>query len=89
MPAYDATGVLYAALGRAIAAAGGSLSARSAVIAEVARTWGFDGTTGRLGFDPSGDTTNRVISIFEAPGQEPRAAWRLADTVDHSARLPY
>ena len=65
------------------------LSARSAVIAELARTSGFDGTAGRLGFDPSGDTTNRVTSIFEAPGQDPRAAWRLAGAADYSARLPY
>jgi hypothetical protein len=43
----------------------------------------------RLGFDPSGDTTNRVLSIFEAPGPDPSAAWRLAGTVDYSAALPY
>ena len=89
MPAYDATGVLYAALGRRSRPPAALLPARSAVIAELARTSGFDGTTGRLGFDPSGDTTNRVISIFEAPGQDPRAAWRLAGAADHSARLPY
>ena len=89
MGAYDATGVLYAALGRRSRPPAALLPARSAVIAEVARTWGFDGTTNRMVFDPSGDTTNRLISIFEAPGQEPRAAWRLAGAVDHSARLPY
>jgi len=89
MPAYDAAAVLYAALERAINAAGGSLPTRAAVIAELARTSGFAGTTGTLGFDASGDTTNRVISIFEAPGPDPRMAWRLAGTVDYSARLPY
>ncbi|HEY6174601.1 MAG TPA: hypothetical protein VIX73_09170, partial [Kofleriaceae bacterium] len=89
MPAYDATAVLYAAIGRAINAAGGGLPTRTDVIAELARTSGFDGTTGTLGFDASGDATSRVISIFEATGPAPGGAWRLAGMVDYSARLPY
>jgi branched-chain amino acid transport system substrate-binding protein len=89
MPAYDATAILYAALGRAISTAGGSLPSRAAVVAELARTSGFDGTTGRLGFDGAGDTTNRVISIYEAPGSDLKAAWTLTGTVDYSAHLPY
>jgi branched-chain amino acid transport system substrate-binding protein len=89
MPAYDATAVLYAAIGRAINTGGGGLPTRATVIAELARTSGFDGTTGTLGFDASGDATSRVISIFEAPGTDPRGAWKLAGTVDYSARLPY
>jgi branched-chain amino acid transport system substrate-binding protein len=89
MPAYDATAILYAALERAISADGGSLPSRSAVVEELAKTSGFEGTTGRLGFDPAGDTTNRVISIYAAPGSNLKAAWPLAGTVDYSARLPY
>ena len=89
MPAYDATAVLYAAIGRAINAAGGGLPTRTDVIAELARTSGFDGITGTLGFDASGDATSRVISIFEATGPDPGGAWRLAGMVDYSARLPY
>jgi branched-chain amino acid transport system substrate-binding protein len=89
MPAYDATAILYAALERAITAAGGRLPARTAVISELARTSGFAGTTGTLGFDAAGDTTNRVVSIFQAPGPDPGAAWPLAATIDYSARLPY
>ena len=89
MPAYDATAILYAAIERAISAAGGSLPSRSAVVGELARTSGFAGTTGVLGFDPAGDTTNRVISILRAPGSDLKATWTLAGTVDYSARLPY
>jgi len=90
MLAYDATAVLYAALDRAIFAAGGAPPSRAQVISELARTSGLPGATGVLGFDPNGDTTNRVITIFEAPGSDNhRAPWRLAGTIDYSAHLPY
>jgi branched-chain amino acid transport system substrate-binding protein len=86
--AYDATAILYAALHWAIRAAGGHLPDRGTVISELAQTSGFAGATGSLGFDAAGDTTNRVVSIFEA-GSGPRSPWKLVDTVDYSARLPY
>jgi branched-chain amino acid transport system substrate-binding protein len=87
--AYDATAILYAALDRAIQAAGGQLPDRPGVITEVARTSGLVGVTGTLGFDSSGDTTNRIVSMFTAPGSDPGAPWKLVDAVDYSARLPY
>jgi len=87
--AYDATAVLYAALDRAIRGSGGELPSRPRVVSAVAETSGLAGATGNLGFDASGDTTNRVISIFEAPGPDARAAWKPAGMVDYSARLPY
>jgi branched-chain amino acid transport system substrate-binding protein len=89
MLAYDSAAALYAALNRAILASGGGLPTRDSVRAELARTIGLDGVTGEVGFDASGDTTNRVVSIFEAPGADPRAAWKLVGSVDYSARLPY
>ena len=89
MLAYDATEVLYAALDKAIFAAGGGPPSRAEVISELAGTSGLPGTTGAIGFDPNGDTTNRVISIFESTGSDTRAPWRLAGTVDYSAHLPY
>lgn len=89
MVAYDATAVLYAAVDRAIKASGGSAPSRQAVVTSLAQTSGLAGATGDLGFDPAGDTTNRVVSVFEAPGPDPRAPWRPAGTVDYSARLPY
>ena len=87
--AYDATAVLYAALDNAIRDARGNLPDRASVISALAGTSGLAGATGNLGFDASGDTTNRVISIFEATGSDPRAPWKLVDTVDYSAQLPY
>jgi branched-chain amino acid transport system substrate-binding protein len=87
--AYDATAVLYAALDRAIRAARGRLPARADVTQEVARTSDLAGATGALGFDPAGDTTNRIVSIYRPAGIDPRAPWKLVDSVDYRARLPY
>lgn len=87
--AYDATAVLYAAIAQAVKAAAGARPERSAVTAQVATTSGLEGVTGNLGFDPAGDTTNRVVSVFESSGPDPRARWTLAEAVDYSAKLPY
>ena len=87
--AYDATAILYAALDTAIRHAGGRLPERAGVISALAKISGLAGATGNLGFDASGDTTNRVVSIFEATGSDPRIPWKLVDTVDYSAHLPY
>ncbi|HKC18036.1 MAG TPA: hypothetical protein VKE27_00255, partial [Candidatus Dormibacteraeota bacterium] len=87
--AYDATAVLYAAIDQAIRAAGGSAPDREAVTAQVAETSQLAGASGSLGFDAAGDTTNRVLSIFETPGSDPRASWKIVDAVDYSAHLPY
>jgi branched-chain amino acid transport system substrate-binding protein len=89
MLAYDATAIVYAALDRAIQAAGAGMPARGAVLAQVAQTSGLAGVTGQLGFDPAGDTTNRVLTVLEAPAGEARSPWKVAATIDYSARLPY
>ncbi len=87
--AYDATGVLYDALDRAIKAAAGKLPTREAVVAQLAATTAFPGVAGAFGFDAGGDTTNRVVSVFEATGADPAAAWRWVTAVDYSTKLPY
>jgi branched-chain amino acid transport system substrate-binding protein len=87
--AYDATAVLYDALGRAIKAAGGKLPKREDVVAMLAATTAFQGAAGTFGFDAAGDTTHRVISIYEATSPDPGAPWRWVKEVDYSARLPY
>jgi branched-chain amino acid transport system substrate-binding protein len=86
--AYDAAAVLYGALDQAIADAGGAIPERAAVTARVAETSGFSGASGTLGFDAEGDTTNRVVSVFQA-GVDPRSPWKLAESVDYSAKRPY
>ena len=87
--AYDATAILYAALDRAIRDAQGDLPQRLKVTQDLGQVSGLAGLTGNLGFDGSGDTTNRVISVFESGSTDPRTPWKLAGTVDYSTRLPY
>ena len=89
MAAYDATAVDYAAIGRAIRAAGGGEPVRGNVISQLSVTSGFAGATGTIGFDPAGDTTNRLVSIYEPAGADPSLPWKLVDAVDYSAALPY
>ena len=89
MLAYDAAAVLYAAIDRAIQARPGALPARTDVLAQVAQTSGLAGVTGVLGFDPNGDTTDRVITVFEAPSAGERAPWKAAGKIDYGVRLPY
>ena len=89
IPAYDAAGVVYDALDRAIKAAGANMPARDSVVAELAATTAFSGTTGVFGFDAQGDTTLRLVSIFHPSGPDPDEPWDWVATVDYSARLPY
>jgi branched-chain amino acid transport system substrate-binding protein len=87
--AYDATAVLYDALDRAIKAAGGKLPARQDVVAQLAATQAFPGVTGPFGFDADGDTTHRVVSVFESTSSDPATPWSWAGALDYSAKLPY
>jgi branched-chain amino acid transport system substrate-binding protein len=87
--AFDATGILYEAIDRAIRAGGGALPGRSAVVAQVAATIGYQGATGTIGFDPAGDTTLRVVSIYEPAAPDPAAGWNWIHAIDYSAALPY
>jgi branched-chain amino acid transport system substrate-binding protein len=87
--AYDATAVLYDALGRAIRSAADKLPARQDVVAQLAATATFQGVSGTVGFDAAGDTTNRVVSVVEATSSDPAAGWRWVGAVDYSSKLPY
>ncbi len=87
--AYDATGIVYDALDRAIKAAGGSIPIRDDVVAQLASTTKFHGATGTFGFDSAGDTTLRAVSIFKPAASKPMTAWTWVATVDYSVTLPY
>ncbi len=89
IPAYDSTAILYGAVDRAITAAGGKLPARDGVVAQVAATAGFAGASGTFGFDAAGDTTLRVVSVFESRSSDPSLPWSFVRAVDYSAALPY
>src|SRR6202011_555867 len=89
MAAYDSAGVLYAAIARAIKAAGGTLPARDSVVTEMAATTAFPGATGTFGFDTAGDTSLRVVSVFESRSSDPAKPWPWVAAVDYTAALPY
>ena len=89
MLAYDATAVLYDAIDRAIKGAGGKLPARADVVTKLAATTAFAGVTGTFGFDAAGDTTHRIVSVYEATSSDPAAPWPWVGAVDYSAKLPY
>jgi branched-chain amino acid transport system substrate-binding protein len=87
--AYDAAGVLYDALDRAIKVAGGNVPYRDTVLNQLAATTAYSGATGVFGFDLDGDTTLRLVSIFKPAGIDPRSGWKWVDTVSYTAALPY
>ena len=87
--AYDATGVMYDAIDRAIKASGGKLPARDTVVAALAVTTSFQGALGTFGFDSAGDVNLRIVSIFEATGTDPQTPWTWVHAVDYSVTLPY
>jgi branched-chain amino acid transport system substrate-binding protein len=86
---YDAAGVLYDALHRAIKATAGKRPARETVVAALSVTSAFSGAMGTFGFDQAGDTTLRMVSVFEATGSNPQVPWSWVYGVDYSAALPY
>jgi branched-chain amino acid transport system substrate-binding protein len=65
MQAYDAANALMAAIGRAITDAGGNVPTREQVRAEMAKTKGFVGVIGTYDFDANGDTSLKIVSIYE------------------------
>jgi len=87
--AYDSAGVLYSAIDGAIKAAGGKVPTRDSVVAQLAMTSAFAGAGGTFGFDQSGDTTNRLVTVFESRSTDPSAPWALITAVDYSVTLPY
>jgi branched-chain amino acid transport system substrate-binding protein len=87
--AYDATGAVYDALDRAIKASAGNLPARDSVVAELAATRAYSGAAGVFGFDPEGDTTLRLLSIFRPVSADLDSGWSWVSTIDYSAALPY
>jgi len=87
--AYDAAAVVYDALDRAIKAAGGQAPPRGNVISQLSATRDFDGVTGVFGFDAGGDSTRRVITVYESQPEAPRGPWKRVGSVDYTGALPY
>jgi branched-chain amino acid transport system substrate-binding protein len=87
--AYDAAAVVYDALDRAIKAAGGQAPPRGNVISQLSVTHDFDGAIGVFGFDANGDSTRRVITVYEPQTSAPRGPWKRVGSVDYTGALPY
>jgi branched-chain amino acid transport system substrate-binding protein len=63
--AYDAANIIIAGISRAIDDAGGSTPSRDQVRSEIAKTQGFKGAIGTTTFDANGDTTLKIITIYQ------------------------
>jgi branched-chain amino acid transport system substrate-binding protein len=68
---YSASGyvsamVLIRAAAAAVKADGAKMPTRAQVLAQIRSTKQFDSIIGKFAFDSNGDTTNRIISIYEA-----------------------
>src|ERR1700737_1158575 len=63
--AYDSANIIIAAISRAIDDAGGNMPSRTQVTAQVAKTQSFHGTIGTTSFDENGDTSLKIITVYQ------------------------
>jgi branched-chain amino acid transport system substrate-binding protein len=82
MVAYDAAGVIVAAIDRAIKANSGNMPTRDAVRAQVAATAGYAGVTGTIGFNAAGDNSAEIVSLYEDKSTDPNADWAYIKAYD-------
>jgi branched-chain amino acid transport system substrate-binding protein len=65
LPGFDATNILIAAISRAIDDAGGRVPTRDQVLNQVGKTRGFPGVMGQMSFDTGGDTSLKLVSVYQ------------------------
>ena len=65
LQAFDATNLLLQAIAKAIDDAGGNRPARQQVLTQVANTTAYSGLMGTMGFDKAGDTTLKLVIIYQ------------------------
>jgi branched-chain amino acid transport system substrate-binding protein len=82
MVAYDCAGVIVAAIDRAIKANNGNMPTRDAVRTQIAATSGYAGVTGTIGFNPAGDNSAEIVSLYEDKSTDPNAAWAYIRAYD-------
>ena len=85
MVAYDATGVIVAAIDKAIKANNGNMPTRDAVRSAIAATQGYSGVTGTIGFDQNGDNAAKIVSLYEDMSTDPTADWKFIKAFDFGA----
>lgn len=81
MPAYDSAKILVAAIDKAIKANGGNMPTRQQVLDQMYKT-DYSGVLGHTSFDPLGDTTNKVITIYSVKAAT--TGWEVVSTVNVS-----
>lgn len=87
IPAYDAAGVIMAAIKKVLDKNNGNWpsdvsQAREQVRAAVAQTSNYSGAMGTFSFDNNGDTSAKVVSIYEDNSTDPNADWPFKSAVD-------
>ena len=78
LPAYDATRLLVAGIGRAIDDAGGALPTRDQVLKQVSATRDYRGAMGAMGFDARGDTNLKLLTAYQWLGANDAAGQFVA-----------
>jgi branched-chain amino acid transport system substrate-binding protein len=84
MPAYDCAQVLFAAIHKAIQANGGNMPSRQQVLDQMSKT-DYTGALGHTSFDDKGDTTNKVVTVYEAKGSP--VDWASVKAFDYTNGL--
>ena len=84
MPAYDCTQIIIAAIHRAIQANGGNMPTRQQVLDQMSKT-DYTGALGHTSFDDKGDTTNKVVTVYEAKGSP--VDWASVKAFDYTNGL--
>lgn len=83
---YDSTGIVLAALERAIEANGGTLPTREQLTAEVRATENYEGLTGTITFDDNGDPEVSNYYVLQVQSADP-ALWS-ENTVISTIEIP-
>ena len=78
MPAYDCAKILIAAIDKAIKANNGNMPSRQQVLDQMKNT-DYTGVLGHTSFDANGDTTNKVITVYDV--KDATAGWEVNTTV--------
>ena len=89
IPAYDAAGVILKAIDKVLTDNKGTWptdvqKAREAVRLAIANIGSYSGAMGTFSFDPNGDTSAKVVAIYESTSTDPATDWAYKSAVDYA-----
>jgi branched-chain amino acid transport system substrate-binding protein len=89
IPAYDAAGVIMKAIDKVLTDNKGTWptdvqKAREAVRLAIANIGSYSGAMGTFSFDPNGDTSAKVVAIYESTSTDPTTDWAYKSAVDYA-----